>query len=129
MRLRFIALLVFLLWMLAGCGALRETTPTPQPLHLDATAEQAARAMQEDHFYSDYGRSLLEVRGKVAALRQVNGLTILTLETHLPERLECELSAQPPDLLPGDEVTLETQDASQAKRLSGAVRLAKCSLP
>jgi hypothetical protein len=129
MRLKLIAFLMSMMLALVGCGVLRETRPTPQPLQFNASAEQAARAMQEDHFYSDYGRGVLTVSGKVAELRQENGLYVLILETSIATRLECELGSQAPALKPGDAVRVQTPDASQAQRLPGAVRLVSCSLP
>lgn len=114
---------------LCGCSALRVTTPTPTAPLVSASAADLARAMQEDHFYSDYGRSLLRVSGTVAEVRQEGGSAILVLETGLATRTECDFGGQALALQPGQQVTVLSADASRAKRLPGALRLEACRLP
>src|SRR6185369_16459949 len=86
---------LILLASLAGCGLFRETPVTPQPTSVaHITADQAAQAMDEDRFWSTYGRSALAIQGTVAALDQQPNDLLLTLAASGPTQVVCDLGRQ-----------------------------------
>lgn len=110
---------------LAGCGLLRQPIQTPTPAPLRVTADEIARAMQEDHFFSDYGHNVLLVDGKVAAVTHQGSATILTLATAIDTKVQCDLGSSPAAVQPGDAVTVQS---AEGQRQPSAVLLVNCTL-
>lgn len=125
-----LGLIGFLLLGLAACSVLRQQLPTPTPapqIILQVTADQIARAMQEDHFYSDYETYTLRVQGTVSGLtQQGSGLTI-ELNTTVGTGVYCEMRGSAPDLRPCEAITV-TAPGNEAQRSPGAVLLKHCAL-
>jgi hypothetical protein len=123
---------ILLLWLasLTSCSLMREQIPTQTPATnspLRVTPDQIARAMQEDHFYSDYGQNQLLVQGTISSLdRQNNDLTI-TLSTTVATAVLCDLGNLGASLKPGEAITV-TARADQALRQPSAVMLKNCSI-
>ena len=93
---------------LAGCGLLRETPVTPQPTTVvQVTADQAAQAMDEDRFWSTYGRSALLIQGTVAALDQQPNDLIVSLATSGQTQVLCDLGTADAAIKIGDLVVVD----------------------
>lgn len=116
--------------LLAGCGLFRELVPvaTPGPeTILRISADQAAQAMQEDHFFYDYNPYTLLVQGSLAALTPQGTGTRLELKTSLPTKVLCDLQDHPAGLQIGDVLTISAP-AAQAQRANGAVLFKPCEI-
>ena len=73
------------LMSLSGCENFRSPVPTPAPEPtLQLTANEVAEAMQDDSFFSNYGSSILLVRGEISSVEQQGTFTVVG----------CELTAQ-----------------------------------
>jgi hypothetical protein len=127
-RRPILAALVLLL-ALSACSLLREQVTSPRPAVIRASADQIARAMQEDHFFSDYGHNTLIVQGTALAIRLQGARHILELKTNLDTVVLCDFGSQAPVIKAGELVTVESPDAGQAQRQPNAVLLANCSIP
>ena len=113
---------------LAGCGALRGTpVPTPTPAIVPISADQAAQAMTNDEFFSDYRNDILQVTGTVSAVRQVNGQTVVELQTSIPRIVRCYLDNPSSAPAAGATVTLQAASAD-GQREDDAVGLLHCSV-
>ncbi len=120
---------LLLLLALAGCGLLREPTPTPAPPKVvRVTADQVARAMQQDEFYSDYRGAVLLVQGTVAGVSRQGGDSILELTTSEPTKVLCDLGNRASPATAGDAVTVQAR-AADARREPSAVVLTGCTVP
>ena len=111
---------------LAGCNlsALRNPTPTPLPTSVvQVTADEIARAMQEDNFYGEFSPNMLQVKGTVLS---VTGSEI-ELQTSVPTRVLCDLATAANGIQPGDSITVQAL-AADAQRAPSAVVLKNCSL-
>ncbi len=118
--------LALLATAVAGCSILREnySTPTPAP-PVAVTAEQAARAMEQDEFFSDYRGETLLVQGTVSSVEQRNGETLIWFSTGIATGLVCDVGTAAPTVKAGDSATAKAQ-ASDAQRSSGSVLLKPC---
>lgn len=114
---------------LAACGLLRQQVPTPQPKVMHVTADVIARAMQEDHFYSDYDPYALMVQGVVTGVRQENKDYILEMATQIDTKVLCDFGSQAPSAKAGDSIEVLTSHANRAQRQPNAVLLVDCSIP
>ena len=94
---------------------------------MTVTAEQVARAMQEDHFFSDYRGETLLVQGTVASVEQKNGETLIRLGTGLPTDVVCDVGTAATPVKAGDSLTAKAQ-ADDAQRSSGSVLLRPCAV-
>lgn len=117
-----------LLLALSSCGVFRETPPTPQPTNVvQISADQAAQAMQDDHFYTTYGHSTLLIQGIVAAVDQQPNHLIVTLATSRPTQVQCDLGSLAAALKPGDALTLRVTDPeNDVLRQDGALFIKNC---
>jgi hypothetical protein len=116
------------LLLATGCSMLRQPVPTAAPVPPPTvTAEQVARAMQDDHFFSDYRGQTLLVQGTVSSVEQRNGETLVTLSSGLPTGVVCDVGNATAPAKAGDVVTARTQ-ASNAQRSGSTVLLRPCSL-
>ncbi len=119
---------ILLVAAVAGCSLLRESYPTPTPAPpVTVTAEQAARAMEEDHFFSDYRGETLLVKGTVSSVEQRNGETLVRLGTSLTTDVVCDVGTGAATVKAGDSATAKSQ-ASDAQRSPGSVLLKPCTL-
>ena len=108
-------------WMLGRQRALTSIA------FVDVSASTAARAMQDDHFYSDYGDKVLVVRGTVVKVQGVPGGREISLHTDTAFGLTCVItsSAPGPQLSVGKVVGFVAIGA-RAHRESSSVRLPDC---
>ena len=114
--------------ILTACSLLRATrlTPTPVPTTIaHVTADEIARAMQEDRFYSDYRGLILSVQGTVASISQQGNQWLVQLKTTTSAEAFCELGDQAPSLHVGDAVTVQAA-ARDAQRDGSSVILKNC---
>ena len=114
---------------LAACNVLREPRrtplPSPTPAVVQVTADEIAQAMQEDHFFSDYGQNTLLVRGVLASLYWQDNIHIAALSTSIQTSVLCDLGTASPMVHPGNTITV-TAPAADAQRASFAVMLRNC---
>ncbi len=130
--------LIALVASLAACSLMREPQPVSQPNAtlpivfptVHATADQVARAMQEDHFFSDYGQTTLLVQGTVSSVNTQDNDVIVALETSVPTKVLCDLGDHPTTVQVGDSITVKSDYPQRdASRQSFAVMLKNCSIP
>ena len=81
-------------WMLGRQHALTNLA------FVDVSASTAARAMQNDHFYSDYGDKVLVVQGTVATVQGTPGGPQVALRTDGEFGLTCTLTGHGADPQP-----------------------------
>ncbi len=133
-----LAIILLLLAMLSACQYLREPSPTPAPIpspnpaypvvHL--TADQAARAMEDDEFFSDYGQSTLLIQGTVSATRRQDADLLITLDTTVPTKITCDLANYLGIVRVGDTVTIQSAyPRRDASRQGSTLMLKNCTLP
>ncbi len=119
---------ILLVAAVAGCSVLRQSSPTPTPLPpVTVTAEQVARAMQQDEFYSDYRGATLLVQGTVSTVEQRNGETLIWLGTTIPTKVVCDVGKASTSAKAGDTLTAKAQ-AADAQRSTDAVLLKPCEV-
>ncbi len=114
---------------LAACGLLRQQVPTSQPKVMHVTADVIARAMQEDHFYSDYNPYALIVQGVVTGVKLENKDYILEMATQIDTKVWCDFGSQEPNAKAGDSIEVLSPHANQAQRQPNVVLLVDCSIP
>ena len=88
------------------------------------TANQAARAMQEDHFYADYKENTLFITGTVAS---VDGADV-TFDTGASFGAVCRLNSPNSNIEANQTVRLITEGGT-AERQPHGVLLKNCQLP
>jgi len=93
-----------------------------------ATPDELAAAMQNDHFYSDYNEATLVVRGVVASIAGDGPGAVLQFQTQGVYQTRCQLDHYPSTVHPGDTITVVAEGAT-AERLPTGVLLKGCSLP
>jgi len=96
---------------------------------VDVSASTAAQAMQDDHFYSDYGDKVLVVQGTVATVPGTPGGRQVALRTDGTFGLTCTLMARVagPQLSVGAVVRLVAIGGT-AQREPSSVNLPDCRL-
>jgi hypothetical protein len=94
---------------------------------VDVSASTAARAMQDDHFYSDYGDKVLVVHGTVANVQNTTGGRRIALRTDATFGLTCLIPspAAGPQPTVGANVSVVALGGS-AQRESSSVDLPDC---
>lgn len=123
---KWLIVAAFSLGLITGCDALRATpAPTPTLTLVSISADQAAQAMENDEFFSDYRNDLLQVSGTVTAVTQLNGQTAVELETRIPRIVRCYLDA--PSTAPQVGASVVVQ-SSEGQREDDAVGLLHCRL-
>jgi hypothetical protein len=114
--------------LLSACSVLRlaRETPTPAPtLTVRVTADEIARAMQEDHFYSDYRGKMLSIEGTVASISQQGNQWLVEFKTSDPAQAFCDLGSQAPSFRVGDAILVQAE-ARDAERDGSSVILENC---
>jgi hypothetical protein len=130
--------MIALLTSLAACTLLREPQRIAQPnvtprivfpaVHV--TADQVARAMQEDHFFADYGQTTLFVQGIVLSVNQQNNDLVVELDTSIPTKLLCDTGGHLSTVHIGDTIIVKSDFPQRdASRQTSAVMLRNCSIP
>ena len=87
--------------------------------------DQAAQAMQNDAFYSDYRNATLVVTGTVVSARTTSDGTVIQLATTTAYQTYCQSSRSLSSLKDGETVTAVTEGYS-AVRLPSGVSLSDC---
>jgi hypothetical protein len=112
---------------LSACENFRSPVPTPPPEPtVRVTAKEVAQAMQDDRFFSDYGSSILLVRGEISSVEQQETFTVVALRTSSPEGVACEIAAGTTAPV-GQMVTVRARSAD-AQRSGPTVVLHNCHL-
>lgn len=96
---------------------------------VDVSASTVARAMQDDHFYSDYVDRVLVIQGTVANVESTSGGRQVALQTDAAFGLTCMLTSPTASAQPsvGAAVTLFAI-AGSAQREPSSVNLPDCRL-
>lgn len=124
--MRKLSLILILLVSLTGCSlsALRQSTPTPKALPiLRVTADDLARAMQQDSFFSEYGSAILQVHGTIASVTRAANNAQIELKTSQVTKVICATTSDTSQLKAGDPITIQS---SHGERGTGAVLLNEC---
>jgi hypothetical protein len=88
--------------------------------------DQAATAMVQDEFYSDYNEATLLIRGSVASVNVSGSTSTVVFATKPGTEARCQMNQPLPAVKTGTTVTVVTE-GSQAQRLpSGGVLLGNC---
>jgi len=91
----------------------------------NVSANQAAQAMKNDEFFTDYKENTLIVRGTVSSLNKQGRSTIVGLKTGSSYELLCNLNNGSSNFKAGDNITIEAIGGN-AVRQSSAVLLQNC---
>ena len=113
----------------AGCAAPPATAPSPSPTAtiLRITADDAARAMNGDHFFSDYGQAILVISGRVGEVAPSGtNNTRIGLTTSSTAVVICEVFGAPA-VKRGDTIQVRVR-ASDALRDDAGVLLRSCEV-
>ncbi len=132
------ALTLALLAGLSACSLLRESpaaaqpgsTPNPAFPVVHVTADQVAQAMEEDHFFADYGYTTLLIQGTVLSARRQAGDLVISLDTSVPTKVMCNLGNYAGIVQVGSTVTVQSvYPERDASRQPSAVMIKNCSIP
>jgi hypothetical protein len=132
-----LGIIVLALASLSACGLLREPQPISQPVILPnptlpvvrVTADQVARAMEEDRFFADYGQTTLLVQGTVFSVKRQETDLIIGLDTAVPTKVMCDLGSYPGIVHVGATVTVKSAYPQRdASRQASAVMLRNCTI-
>jgi hypothetical protein len=113
---------------LAACAspAPAASTPSATPTIVRISADDAARAMAGDHFYSDYGQAILVISGRVGDMTVTGNNSRIALVTSTPAVVLCETFGAP-DVKAGDAIQVRVR-ASDALRDDAGVLLRSCEV-
>ena len=132
--LGFGVIVLVLLAGLAGCGSRQEPAPTVRPLPTfptaHVTADQVARAMQQDAFFANYGQSSLLIQGTVVSIDRRGNDLIVVLDSTVPTKVACDLGNRSSAVRVGETITvLSANPGGDASRDAGMVLLRNCRIP
>jgi hypothetical protein len=114
---------------IVACAAPAATAPSPSPTTtiLRITADDAARAMAEDRFFSDYGQAILVISGQVGDVTASgNNNTRIALMTSTAAVVICETFGAPA-VQTGDTIQVRVR-ATDALRDDAGVLLRSCEV-
>ena len=113
---------------LAACAAPVSSAPSPSatPTVVRISADDAARAMAGDRFYSDYGQSILVISGRVGDITLTGNNSRIALATSTAAVVICETFGAP-DVKTGDAISVRVR-ASDALRDDAGVLLRSCEV-
>ena len=100
--------------------------PSPTPSLVRLTADDAARAMAGDHFYSDYGQAILIISGRVGGITVTGNNSRVALTTSTAAVVLCETFGAP-DVKTGDAISVRVR-ATDALRDDAGVLLRSCEV-
>jgi len=113
---------------IVACASPAATAPSPSPtptiLHI--TADEAARAMAGDRFYSDYGQAILVIGGRVGDVTVSGNNARIALVTSTAAVVLCETFGAP-DVKAGDTIQVRVR-ATDALRDDAGVLLRSCEV-
>ncbi len=129
--------MIVLVVSLAGCDLLREPQVSAPPnatlpiilptTHL--TADEVARAMQEDRFFADYGNNTLLIEGKALSVNRQENDLIVTLDTSVEIKVLCDIGNHSSSVQVGDTVTIKSDlPRRDASRQTSAVLFKNCTI-
>ena len=112
----------------AACTAPAASVPSPSPTStiLRITADDAARAMAGDRFFSDYGQAILVISGQVGDVTVSGNNTRVALRTSTAEVVICETFGAPA-VQAGDPIQVRVR-ATDALRDDAGVLLRSCEV-
>jgi hypothetical protein len=129
-RMRVLVLLAAL-GVVAGVGSgaffLGERMALNSLSIVEATPDQLAAAMRNDHFYADYNEHTLLVHGLVASVASGGGGGELQFQTKGAFTTSCAFDQYPGTVHAGDTIVVVAEGAT-AERLTSGVRLKECQL-
>jgi hypothetical protein len=114
--------------MVAACAppAPPAASPSATPTIVRISADDAARAMAGDHFYSDYGQAILVISGRVADVVVTGNNSRVALTTSTAAVVMCETFGAP-DVKAGDTIQVRVR-ATDALRDDAGVLLRSCEV-
>lgn len=114
--------------VIAACTAPAATAPLPSPTStiLRITADDAARAMAGDRFFSDYGQATLVISGRVGDVAVSGNNTRIALETSTSSVVICEAFGASA-VMAGDTIQVRVR-ATDAQRDDAGVLLRSCEV-
>ncbi len=134
-----LGIVVLFLASLSACQYLREPRTTAPPVAspnpalpvVHATADQVARAMQADEFFSEYGQSTLLIQGTVFSVkRQDNSDLIIGLDTTVPTKVMCNLGRYLGIVRVGTIITIQSAYPQRdASRQASSIMFNNCTIP
>jgi hypothetical protein len=112
----------------AACAPPAPTVPSPSatPTIVRITADDAARAMAGDTFYSDYGQAILAISGRVSDVTVAGNDSRIALATSTAAVVICETFGAP-DVKAGDTIQVRVR-ATDALRDDAGVLLRSCEI-
>jgi len=111
-----------------ACASPAPSTPSASatPTVVRITADDAARAMAGDHFYSDYGQAILVISGRVGGITVTGNNSRVALTTSTAAVVLCETFGAP-DVKTGDTISVRVR-ATDALRDDAGVLLRSCEV-
>ncbi|MGB8646207.1 MAG: hypothetical protein WCF84_13295 [Anaerolineae bacterium] len=133
-----LGLIVWVLASLSGCAWLREPLPTAPPVAspnptfpvVQVTADQIARAMEEDRFFAEYGQTTLRIQGTVFSVKRQDADLVVGLDTTVTTKVMCDLGNYFGIVRVGATITIQSAYPQQdASRQASAVMFRNCTIP
>jgi hypothetical protein len=126
-----LAFLAGLLALAVGCRLSRPASPAASPapdaVVTTVTADDVARAMQEDRFFAQYGQTPLRIDGTVLAVTKDGNGRGVELNTSVSTKVWCDTASMTPAIEVGSTLTvLSMNPRSDASRDGPAIRIANC---
>jgi hypothetical protein len=113
---------------IVACASAGPSAPSPSPTLavVRITADDAARAMAGDHFYSDYGQAILVITGRIRDITVTDNNSRIALTTSSAALVLCETFGAP-DVKAGDTIQVRVR-ATDALRDDAGVLLRSCEV-
>jgi hypothetical protein len=113
-HVKWLVVAIFSMGVLAACGIMREPLPaTPTPGLVEITADEAAKAIEEEYYGSKYRDNTLHVTGTVSAVYVEDGTVVVEMETTRSLIARAYLASQAGAPKVGDTITLVTKKARE----------------
>lgn len=94
---------------LTACGQ----RPTALNKAVLVSADQIAKAMQGDRFYSDYGHQTLLVKGTVQSVVKLNADWVALLGTSVPMKVACHFGPESPKVRVGQTIIVQSAEGER----------------
>jgi hypothetical protein len=112
--------------MACAAPAAPAASPSGSPAIVRVSADDVARAMAEDRFFSDYGERILVISGRIGDVSVSGTNARISLVTSTPAVVLCETFGEPA-VKAGDTIQVRAR-ASDGVRDAAGVLLRSCEL-
>jgi hypothetical protein len=85
------------------------------------SATQAAQAMKNDEFYSDYNENVLVIHGTISSLSEQGAATLIGLKASSNYKTVCKLGSDSSSFKVGDHIAIEALGGTALRQTSGVL--------